>query len=80
VYCFYQLPAHTWLSSRLEAGTSDDFVQFLGGLGHLAQLSGNRVKIPGRRSTRVMQLNHDPILTPHSSARLVITSVRWRSC
>ena len=26
-----QLQAHSWLSSGLEAGTSDDFVQFLGG-------------------------------------------------
>jgi hypothetical protein len=39
------------VSSRLETGASDDFVQFLGGLGHLAQLSGNSVEIPGRRST-----------------------------
>jgi hypothetical protein len=56
VYCYYQLQARSWLSHRLKAGISDDFVQFLGGLGHLAQLSGNRVKIPGRRSTRAMQI------------------------
>jgi hypothetical protein len=46
VYCYYQLQARPWLSSRLEAGTSDDFVQFLGGLAHLVQLHGNRVEIP----------------------------------
>jgi hypothetical protein len=56
VSCYYQLQARSWLSSRLKAGTSDDFVQFLGGLGHLVQLSCNRVEIPGRRSTRAIQI------------------------
>jgi hypothetical protein len=50
------LPVRSRLSSRLEAGTSDHFVQFLGGLGHLVQLSGNRVEISGRRSTRAIQI------------------------
>jgi hypothetical protein len=31
-------------------------LQFLGGLGHLVQLSCNRVEIAGRRSTRVIQI------------------------
>jgi hypothetical protein len=35
---------------------SDDLVQFLGGLGHLAQLSCNRVEIPRRRSMRAIQI------------------------
>ena len=51
-----QLQARSWLSSRLEAGTSDDFVQFLGGLGHLVQLSGNSVKIPRSLSRRAIQV------------------------
>lgn len=50
------LQAQSRFSSRLEAGTSDDFAQFLGGLGHLVQLNWNRVEIPRRRSTRAMQI------------------------
>jgi hypothetical protein len=46
VYCYHQLQARCWLSSGLEAGPSDDFVQFVGGLGHLL-LSCNRVEILG---------------------------------
>src|SRR5687767_4419913 len=45
-----------WRSCGLKAGTSDDFVQFLCGPGHLVQLSCNSVKIPGRRSTRAIQI------------------------
>jgi hypothetical protein len=55
VYCFYQLQAHPWLSSRIEAGIPDDFVQFLGDPCHLAQLNCNRMQIPRRRSTRATQ-------------------------
>jgi len=32
MYCFYQLLVRSWLPRGLEAGTSDDFVQFLGGV------------------------------------------------
>ena len=39
VSCYYHLQARSWLSSRLKAGISDDFVPFLGGHGHLVQLS-----------------------------------------
>jgi hypothetical protein len=49
------LVAGARLSSRLEAGTSDSFFQFLGRLSHLVQLSCNRVEIPRRRSTRAIQ-------------------------
>ena len=66
VYSYCQLPTRACLSRRLEAGTSDDFVQFLGGLGHLVRLSCNRVEIPGRRSTRAIQI----IDTDHVFERL----------
>jgi hypothetical protein len=44
-------------SCRLEAGTPDDLVQFLRGLGHLVQLHCNCVEIPRRRRTRAIQIN-----------------------
>ena len=79
MYCYYQLQARSWLSSRLEAGTSDDFVQFLGGLGHLVQLSCNRVEIPGRRSTRAIQIiDADHVLERLDGAEGPSASIRTR--
>jgi hypothetical protein len=66
VYRYDELQARFWLSNWLEAGTSDDFVQFLGGLGHFVQLNCNRVEIPGRRSRRTSQI----IDTDHVLERL----------
>jgi hypothetical protein len=51
-----QLSARTRLSCWLEAGIAEDFVQLLGGLGHLAQLSGDRVEIPVLRSSQTIQI------------------------
>jgi hypothetical protein len=74
------LPVRSWLSSRLEADTSDHFVQFLGGLGHLVQLSGNRVEISGRRSTRAIQIiDVDHALDPIDGAISVIPTWCTRS-
>jgi hypothetical protein len=50
------LQARSRPSCRLKAGISDDFVQFLGGVGHLAQLNCNRVEIPRLLRMRAMQI------------------------
>jgi hypothetical protein len=42
MYCFYQLLVRSWLPRGLEAGTSDDFVQFLGGVDCLCRFCSRR--------------------------------------
>ncbi len=55
MYC-YQMQACSWLSSGLEAGTSDDFVQFLDVGWSSRAFSCDRVEVPGRCGTRAMQI------------------------
>ena len=42
MYCFYQLLVRSWLPRGLQAGTSADFVQFLGGVDCLCRFCSRR--------------------------------------
>ena len=68
MYC-YQMQACSWLSSGLEAGTSDDFVQFLDVLGHLVHSAATAWRFPGDAA-------REPCRSSTLAATIVIIATR----